>query len=498
MEEKFGREDSDSSDSDSDGDCDGGDTGVVGVSGAGASTAGAAGDTSASNDEEDTESDDNPPEPGYEVYFDERGVKRVRKIRREDDDEHVLSDTEAERLKKKQTVVRRKKKAKKNIGSPSVQQSVPKQEPTQEAEMNPNLGFTADEAADMVSSPPRSSEPTPMVTSAPETPSVTPQEPAPSIASTIRATTSQPALERRQTIFSQMPQDENIDFLFSQLEAAAGQINRQSTVINLTKGDMIKQQLEINTLNSTVGQQQAEITCQQAEIEQLKAENARLKAADEEKERQLQQMRAADNTRGIEMNRMKERSSELQRLAEALKEKHDYMKEWYNSRNTTIVDGVKRINDGFEAVRKGVNILWGDRCKQQEVLKKRDHDSEDLGNPDPSATSEQLPATTSTQIIVFQPSQLESTQGTSSGAVEEIQQLESSSYIESSLPGTSSVPSTADLALQAVHPITREILEEREFVSDLSHVQLLALNEMKTIEDSVIDQMPVEPKTADV
>ncbi|MFS7927807.1 hypothetical protein Hanom_Chr04g00313461 [Helianthus anomalus] len=72
------------------------------------------------------------------------------------------------------------------------------------------------------------------------------------------------------------------------------------------------------------------------------------------------------------------------------------MKEWYNSRNTTIVDGVKKINDGFEAVGKRVNILWVDRCKLQEVLQKKDHDSEDPGNPDPSATSEQPPTTTST------------------------------------------------------------------------------------------------------
>ncbi|MFS8018543.1 hypothetical protein Hanom_Chr15g01393271 [Helianthus anomalus] len=86
-------------------------------------------------------------------------------------------------------------------------------------------------------------------------------------------------------------------------------------------------------------------------------------------------MRAADNTCGIEMNRIKESSSQLQRLAKSLKEKHDYMKEWYNCQNTMIVNGVKRINDGFEVVRKHVNILWGDRCKQQEVLKKRDHDS---------------------------------------------------------------------------------------------------------------------------
>ncbi|MFS7986199.1 hypothetical protein Hanom_Chr11g01007561 [Helianthus anomalus] len=65
------------------------------------------------------------------------------------------------------------------------------------------------------------------------------------------------------------------------------------------------------------------------------------------------------------------------------------MKEWYNIRNTKITDGVKRITYGFEVVRKRVNILWGDRCKQHEILKKGDHDSEDPGNPDPSATSEQ-------------------------------------------------------------------------------------------------------------
>ncbi|MFS7947895.1 hypothetical protein Hanom_Chr06g00553531 [Helianthus anomalus] len=186
-------------------------------------------------------------------------------------------------------------------------------------------------------------------------------------------------------------------------------------------------------------------------------------------------MQTTDNTRGIEINRLKVRSTFVQRLAEALKEKHADMREWYNSRNTKISDGVKRITDGFEAVRKCVNILWGDRCKQQEVLKKRDHDSEDPGNPDPAATSEQPPTTTSTQIVVFKPSQLGSAQGTSSGTVEEIQQLESNSYIESTLP----------------------VLEEGEIVADLSYEYLFALNEMKTIEDSVINQMPIEPETDD-
>ncbi|MFS7927551.1 hypothetical protein Hanom_Chr04g00310491 [Helianthus anomalus] len=106
-------------------------------------------------------------------------------------------------------------------------------------------------------------------------------------------------------------------------------------------------------------------------------------------------MRAADNTRGIEMNRMRESNSKLQKLAESLKERHDYIKEWYDSQNTTIADGVKKITESSEIVRKRINILWNDRCKEQEVLKKRDHDSEDPGNPHPSATSEKPPATTS-------------------------------------------------------------------------------------------------------
>ncbi|KAF5804219.1 hypothetical protein HanXRQr2_Chr05g0194591 [Helianthus annuus] len=496
MAEKFGPVVSDSSVSDSDDDeaGDGGNAGAgaVGISDAGASSAGAAGGTSAGNDEEDSESDDNPPEPGYEYYLDELGVKKVRKIRREvddDDDEYVPSDTEAERSKRKETVIKRKKKARKYIGTRSVEQS-DSQEPTQEAAMDPNLGFMATKASTMVPSPPRSTEPTPVATSTPEAPTATPQAPTHSITSYICATTSQPSAECKQSLFEQMQLDEKVDFLFSELQAAAGQITRQTDVIKGTRADMIKQQVEINTLNATVGRQAAEITRQQAEIDQLKAENANLKAADEIRERQPQQMYAADNTCGIVMNRMKESSSALQRLADALKERHDNMKQWYGSRNTTIVDGVKKINEGYELLRKRVNTLWNDRCKQQEVMKKKDDDPEDQGNPDPSAKSEQPPATSSTQLVVFKPAQLGSAQGTSSGTVEEVQPIES-------LPGTSSVPSTADLALQVVHPITGELLEEGEIILDLSYEQLLALNAMKEIDDAEIDKMPSEPETAD-
>ncbi|KAM0062915.1 hypothetical protein Hdeb2414_s0003g00085061 [Helianthus debilis subsp. tardiflorus] len=198
------------------------------------------------------------------------------------------------------------------------------------------------------------------------------------------------------------------------------------------------------------------------------------------------------------MNRLKERSSAVLRMAESLKEKHDDMKEWYYIRNNKITYGVKRITDGFKAIRKRANVLWGDRCKQLEALKKRDHDSEDPGNPDPSTTSEQPPATASTQIVPFEPQQIESTKGTSGGAIEDIQQLESNSYVESSLAGTSIVLSSADIALQVVHPVTGEVLEEGELVSELSHEQLLALNEMKAIDDAAIDNTLSEPENVDI
>ncbi|KAM0010196.1 hypothetical protein Hdeb2414_s0079g00779181 [Helianthus debilis subsp. tardiflorus] len=195
-------------------------------------------------------------------------------------------DTETERLQKRKTAVLRKKKAKKNIGtSSSAQQSVPS-EPMQEAAMDPNFGFTAEEASTMVLSPLRSTEPpttatqpSPLITSATETPTVTPQAgPQRSMASAIRATTSQPSSER-QRIFSEMSQDEKNNFLFSQLEVVADRIQRQTDFIRITKNDQLSQLVEINTLKSTVEQQQTVIGRKQAEIDQLKAKNERLKAS---------------------------------------------------------------------------------------------------------------------------------------------------------------------------------------------------------------------------
>ncbi|MFS7973535.1 hypothetical protein Hanom_Chr09g00857681 [Helianthus anomalus] len=89
------------------------------------------------------------------------------------------------------------------------------------------------------------------------------------------------------------------------------------------------------------------------------------------------------------------------------------------------------------------------------------------------------------------PSVIGSSQETSSGTVAEEQLLEA-------LTGISSVPSSADLALQVIHPITGEYLEEGEIVEDLSHQQLITLNAMKDIDDDEIEKMPSEPESTNV
>ncbi|MFS7965881.1 hypothetical protein Hanom_Chr09g00767361 [Helianthus anomalus] len=125
MEDKFGhKSDSSNSDGDSDGDGgDGGDVGATVASAPGATSASAAGTTGASSagdDAEDSESDDNRPEPGYEFYLDEHGVRKPRRIRQEEDADYVPSDTEAKCLKKKEAATRRKGKSRKYIGASSV------------------------------------------------------------------------------------------------------------------------------------------------------------------------------------------------------------------------------------------------------------------------------------------------------------------------------------------------------------------------------------------
>ncbi|KAJ0818937.1 hypothetical protein HanLR1_Chr00c0281g0735221 [Helianthus annuus] len=90
IEDKFRKkgesDDADSDDEDSDGG-EGGDGGNVGTGVASAP----------GGDDAESGSDDNPPEPGYEHYIDERGIRQLHRIRtdRDQDEDYVPSDTEA-------------------------------------------------------------------------------------------------------------------------------------------------------------------------------------------------------------------------------------------------------------------------------------------------------------------------------------------------------------------------------------------------------------------
>ncbi|KAJ0771055.1 hypothetical protein HanPI659440_Chr07g0264651 [Helianthus annuus] len=237
----------------------GGDGGNVGASIASASGGG--------GDNVDSDSDDNPPEPGYEHYIDERGIRKVHRIRTIDQDEdYVPSDTEADLWKKKQTAIRRKKKMKKTIGTSSLEPATVQQEtiakPVCEVEANPQFVFAAEETTAMMTSPSAASQPPPTTTSATEASVVTPpaeQQPGASSSQQQRSETHQRSLERRGRMFSQMGSEEKVNFLFSQLQAAAEQVNRHSEFMSANRNTMFNQQLEINTLKETVCKQQAKI-----------------------------------------------------------------------------------------------------------------------------------------------------------------------------------------------------------------------------------------------
>ncbi|KAM0029565.1 hypothetical protein Hdeb2414_s0018g00527541 [Helianthus debilis subsp. tardiflorus] len=446
MSEKFGPEPdvSDESDSDVDGNegGDGGDVGAVGAS---------SGECQLVTPQLvvmmrriQIFDDDLLLEPGYEMYLDECGVRRYRKIRQEDDPEYVPSDPETERAKKRKAEKaaehQKKKKARKYL-STSSRGSAP-QAPTPES---------------------------PVISTPPAAQTVPPQTiPQRSMAASIRATTTGPSVER-QRIFTDMTQDKKNNFLFMQFEAAADRIRRQTDFIHITKRDQVSQLVQIERLKTAVGAQQATIQNQQEEIDRLKAENERLKASEVERDR---------------------RSSVLQKLAEDLKGRCDFMKNWYETRNTTIAEGVKTMTKGYEFLRKRVATLWEDRCKQQEILQKQDEDPEDQGNPNTAAAPQQPPVGTSSAIIVHQPSTLESSQAGSSGNVGEEQLLEA-------LAGTSSVPSTTEFALQVVPPVTGELLKEGEIVEDLTPQQMITLTAMRDVNDDELEKMPSEPETVE-
>ncbi|KAF5772702.1 hypothetical protein HanXRQr2_Chr13g0580321 [Helianthus annuus] len=152
IEDNFGKksesDDDDSDDEDSDGG-EGGDGGNVGVGAASAP----------GGDDAESGSDDNPLKPGYEHYIDERGIRQLCRIctDRDQDEDYVPSDTEAVDLrKKKQAAIRRKKKIKKTVGTSSSAHAFVQQEtvaePVQEAEVNPQFAFSAEEAAVMTTS----------------------------------------------------------------------------------------------------------------------------------------------------------------------------------------------------------------------------------------------------------------------------------------------------------------------------------------------------------
>ncbi|MFS7979057.1 hypothetical protein Hanom_Chr10g00922891 [Helianthus anomalus] len=278
IEDKFGKkgdgDDDDSDDEGSNSDNQGGDGGVVGASGTGST----GGDQSKQpGDDDKSDSDDNTLEPGYERYVDTQGVRQIRRIRTEQDGDYVPSDTESEKERKNQAAIRRKKKSRKSISASQTQPaSTQPLEPVHEADVSTDFVLTVEETEAMMSSPTTASKP-PSTTTSVETPPVQPPTALPqhatSSAQSAREKVQQQSAEGRGTMFECMSESKKVNFLLSQLQATAVQINRHTELMSSNRKMNIAQKLEINSLKEIVWKQHAE-------IEHLRAENAKLRVAD--------------------------------------------------------------------------------------------------------------------------------------------------------------------------------------------------------------------------
>ncbi|MFS7979058.1 hypothetical protein Hanom_Chr10g00922901 [Helianthus anomalus] len=154
------------------------------------------------------------------------------------------------------------------------------------------------------------------------------------------------------------------------------------------------------------------------------------------------------------------------------------------------------MTSNYEVTRKRVNLLWADRCKAQEVLQKRDHDSEDPDNPDVPTSSAQPEGSTSTQVVIGSNSEQIMTDPVASGGTQEEQErLEGMQDIEGMGLQLALVESVSGFVC---HPVTGEELEEGEIISELSSEQILALKEVETVDDATIDGIPSEPEVVNL
>ncbi|KAF5820815.1 hypothetical protein HanXRQr2_Chr01g0006511 [Helianthus annuus] len=425
--------------------------------------------------------DDNPPPSGLKKVFDKRGNPRFVKIKKTGDDEESDHDEDytltspgflKKRKAKKQTIRASKKAAVDSSIPVSVQPS------TEQEQQLPPIGdqLTASETMDLMSSPPRSSG-TRTVSVDQQTPATpasgTHPRPLLVISGPTGATGQsgssgpEPSLPTLAETLSGLSDAEKIQFLIGQISELGSIVSRHTRTIEEHRVQRVKDAEAHNQLCSIVNAQSMKIKEQAEEIDRLKKANL---------------------ARDKEVEIMKRHSTNLENSAKALRE-------MVSNRDDRLMKAFKPMHSNFGRVYKQVGTLWNERCKTLGIVPERreDDQDDDAANPDQTTASGSGAAASGAAGGSGTSQDTPSAPTVSTGPTEQTETLEMSvdpSQI-SLEPETFTEDPPESSSAQKFHPITGELLEEGEFISEMTDEQIAILTNLDDVAECLIDATPL-------
>ncbi|KAJ0726320.1 hypothetical protein HanPI659440_Chr12g0468961 [Helianthus annuus] len=288
---------------------------------------------------------------------------------------------------------------------------------------------------------------------------------------------SRPTLAETLSVLSEA---EKIQFLIEQVSELGSIVGRHTRTIEEYRVQRTQDVVAHNTLVSIVNAQNLKIKEHALEIERLKEAN-----------------RALDR----EVEIMKGHSTVLENEAKALRQKHEELSERYKNRDDRLIEGFKPVQANFKKLEHKVGTLWNERCKALDIVpsKRGDDKDDDAANPDQPAASGSG-ATASGAAGGSDTSQAAPTAPptATTGPSEQTETLEASAGLEHvSLEPEAFADLPESSIVHQYHPVTGELLEEGEHITEMSEERVLALKELDEVDVNMIDATPLVPDETD-
>ncbi|KAJ0897171.1 hypothetical protein HanRHA438_Chr08g0342721 [Helianthus annuus] len=448
-------------------------------------------DEGGSGDDGSSSEDDNPPPPGMRKVYDNRGNLRFERIEKtvrtgESDKDEDYIPAAPGFIRKRKAKRQGTRASKKTAGHSSIPVSI--QLSTAPEQQLPPVSdqLTASETLDLMSSPQRSfgTRTVSVDQQPPATPAsgthvrpplvITGPTGASGQAGQSGSSGPEPSRPTLVETLSVLSEAEKIQFLIEQVSELGSIVGRHTRTIEEYRVQRSQDVVAHNTLCSIVNAQNLKIKEQAQEIERLKEAN-----------------RARDR----EVEIMKGHSTVLENEAKALRQKHKELADRYNSRDDRLVEAFRPVHANFKKINYKVGTLWNERCNALGIVPSRREDDkdDDAANPDqPTASGSGATASGAAGGSSTSHDAPSAPSTATTGPSEQTETLETSTGHEhvSLEPETFADLSESSGVLQ-YHPVTGELLEEGEHVTEMSDEQVLALTELDEVDVSMIDATPL-------